>query len=168
MKFIAGVCVILRIIYGAVLPPFAHVVFVLLHGLRLSSVRPAGAPPRPAPPRPARRALAVIATACSKIGRYETMKRRLLKLEMERRLEEKQNRSMKAAQEAQSASAGARLARAGFRRFGRRASIMHVAGSMDVSCLFLRAAEARDEVCCFYSVVCALWHPCLVTARSPM
>eukprot|EP00904_Undaria_pinnatifida_P013732 jgi/Undpi1/948/HiC_scaffold_10.g04412.m1 len=59
------------------------------------------------------------------------MKRRLLKLEMERRLEEKQNRSMKAAQEAQSASAGARLARAGFRRFGRRASIMHVAGSMD-------------------------------------
>ncbi|CAM9948769.1 unnamed protein product, partial [Laminaria digitata] len=62
---------------------------------------------------------------------YEAMKRRLLKLEMDRRNEEK-NRAMRASQEAQSAAAGARLARAGFRRHGRRASIMHVGGP-DVS-----------------------------------
>ena len=68
------------------------------------------------------------------------MKRRLLKLEMERRLEEK-NRAMKASQEAQSAASGARLARAGFRRNGRRASIMHVGAFLDVSSFVLRTGE---------------------------
>ena len=70
------------------------------------------------------------------------MKRRLLKLEMERRAEEK-HRAMRAAQEAQTAAAGARLARAGFKRSGRRASIMHVGGFLDVRTLCF--ARRRQE-----------------------
>lgn len=66
--------------------------------------------------------------------RYEKMKRRLLRVEMERRRSEhmrkERERGGKTADELRAASSRSRLARAGFRRppAERRASIMHIGG----------------------------------------
>lgn len=66
------------------------------------------------------------------------MKRRLLRVEMDRRRSEDMRKDSekfgKAAEESRAASSRNRLARAGFRRpLDRRASIMHIGGSADVS-----------------------------------
>ncbi|CAM9709886.1 unnamed protein product [Scytosiphon promiscuus] len=69
---------------------------------------------------------------------YEKMKRRLLRVESERRRaedarKERERSGGKTAEELRAASSRSRLARAGFRRpfFDRRASIMHVGGVAD-------------------------------------
>lgn len=84
-------------------------------------------------------------------SRYEKMKRRLLRVEMERRRsedmrKERERSGGKTMDELRAASSRSRLARAGFRRppVERRSSIMHI-GGVDVSRLGVVLVDPRVQ-----------------------